>query len=86
MVVRRPLNLAKFKVPKGRVIVLAERCKGCGLCIEYCPKQILDFSDDYNEKGYHYPIVKPGMEDECILCLFCQEVCPDFAIFSEKEE
>lgn len=86
MVVRKPLNLAKFKIPKGRVIVLAERCKECGLCIEYCPKQILDFSKDYNEKGYHYVIVKPGMENECINCAFCQQICPDFAIFVEKIE
>jgi len=86
MAVRKPLNLAKFKIPKGRVIIFAERCKGCELCIEYCPKQILEFSHDYNEKGYHYPVVKPGMENECILCSFCQEVCPDFAIFVEKQE
>jgi len=49
-------------------------------------QQILEFSEDYNEKGYHYPVVKPGMENECILCSFCQEVCPDFAIFVEKQE
>ena len=48
MAVRKPLNLAKFKIPKGRVNIFAERCKGCELCIEYCPKQILEFSEDYN--------------------------------------
>ncbi|AMM41079.1 4Fe-S ferredoxin [Candidatus Desulfofervidus auxilii] len=86
MRMRKPLNLAKFKVPKGKVVIFAERCKGCKLCIEYCPKEILELSHDYNEKGYHYPVVKLGMENECILCLFCQEVCPDFAIFIEKQE
>ncbi|MDL1971880.1 MAG: 4Fe-4S binding protein [Deltaproteobacteria bacterium] len=83
---RKPLNLEKFKIPRGRVIIFEELCKGCELCIEYCPKQILELSEDYNEKGYHYPVLKSGMEDECIYCLFCQEVCPDFAIFSEEVE
>lgn len=83
---RKPLNLAEFKVPKGKVIVFTELCKGCELCTEYCPKEILELSEDYNEKGHHYPVIKPGMEDDCIYCLFCQEVCPDFAIFSEQIE
>lgn len=86
MAIRRPLNLEKFKIPRGRVIVFIERCKGCGLCIDYCPKQILEFSEDYNEKTYHYPIIKPGMENDCVYCLFCQEVCSDFAIFIEEVE
>ena len=32
-----------------------ERCKGCELCIINCPKKILVFSEDFNEKGYYYP-------------------------------
>ena len=31
-----------------------ERCKGCGLCVGACPKQILALSKDrINAKGYH---------------------------------
>ena len=29
-----------------------ERCKGCGLCITVCPKQILALEDGTNIKGY----------------------------------
>ncbi|MDL1956522.1 MAG: 4Fe-4S dicluster domain-containing protein [Candidatus Desulfofervidus auxilii] len=83
---RKPLNLEKFKIPRGKITIFPERCKGCSLCIEYCPNEVLEFSEDFNEKGYHYPVIKPGKEKECIFCQFCQGVCPDFAIFVEKWE
>ena len=69
--------------PRGRVVVLAGRCKGCELCIEYCPQKMLDWSADYNAKGYRYPVIVPGMEQACVACGYCQSVCPDFAIYVE---
>lgn len=64
---------------RGRVSIAKERCKGCELCIEFCPKDVLVLSDDFNFKGYHYPIVR---NDVCINCRLCVTVCPEFAIFS----
>lgn len=48
-------------------------CKGCGICIAFCPKKVLGF----NENG------KVTMLDRenCIKCGMCQMRCPDFAIF-----
>jgi len=65
--------------PHGRVIIAQDRCKGCELCIEFCPKSVLARSKDFNAKGYHYPVIT---KDECINCRLCVTVCPEYAIFS----
>ena len=80
---RTPLDLDRWPIPRGRVVVLAERCKACALCIEYCPVEMLAWSPDYNAKGYRYPVIVAGKKEACIACGFCQSVCPDFAIYIE---
>jgi 2-oxoglutarate ferredoxin oxidoreductase subunit delta len=82
---RTPLDLERWTIPHGRVVVLAERCKGCELCIEHCPEKMLTWSEDYNAKGYRYPVIVPGMEEVCVACGYCQSVCPDFAIYVVSE-
>lgn len=81
---RIPLNLETATKSVGRVIIIPNRCKECDYCITYCPEDVLVFSEDLNDKGYHYPIVVEGKS--CILCTFCSEICPDFAIFTEPVE
>jgi 2-oxoglutarate ferredoxin oxidoreductase subunit delta len=76
---RTPLDVQKVKVPVGRVVIIADRCKGCAFCVEYCPKDVLVMSDGFNKKGYHPPeVIKTG---ECVNCNLCEMICPDFAIF-----
>jgi 2-oxoglutarate ferredoxin oxidoreductase subunit delta len=80
---RRPLDYDQVKVPRGEVRIVAERCKGCGFCVEYCPRDVLAMSEEFNAKGYHPPkVVKSG---ECVNCNLCEMICPDFAIFSVVE-
>jgi len=57
-------------------------CKGCGLCIEACPKKIIRLSDKFNEKGYHYS--ECFDQESCIACKLCYTFCPDVAITIEK--
>jgi len=59
-------------------------CKGCGLCILFCPKKIIVTSSRINNKGYS-PSEIADM-DECIGCKSCAVVCPDRAISIYKEE
>jgi len=83
---RTPLDLDRWPVPRARVSVIVERCKGCELCVDTCPLTMLEMSSDYNQKGYRYPIVSPGRQHDCTNCGFCQSVCPDFAIVVEEIE
>lgn len=61
-----------------------DRCKGCGLCISVCPKQIIEFKDTLNVKGYNPATVKPENMDKCIACASCARNCPDVVITIEK--
>jgi 2-oxoglutarate ferredoxin oxidoreductase subunit delta len=77
---REPLDTADFKPPTGKVVVIKERCKGCDLCVHYCPYDFLKLSKAFNAKGYHYP--EPVEAAACIDCQFCESICPEFAIFT----
>jgi 2-oxoglutarate ferredoxin oxidoreductase subunit delta len=80
---RVPLDTDAIQVAKGIVHILEDRCKGCGYCIEFCPKKVLEFSDRFNRKGYHPPsVVRP---DDCVNCHYCEIICPEFAIFSVED-
>jgi 2-oxoglutarate ferredoxin oxidoreductase subunit delta len=80
---RQPVDRAAVIVPRGQVFVIPERCKGCRFCIEFCPRDVLTESTQTNAKGYRYPVVAAGREDECGNCQFCTIVCPEFAIYTE---
>ena len=56
----------------------AERCKGCGLCIAHCPRELLSLSPNLNSKGLH-PI-RISDPEQCTRCLNCTTMCPDVVI------
>ncbi len=60
------------------VQVDAALCKDCGYCKEVCALDVFARSDDFNASGYR-PYV-PAKVENCIGCLRCLYICPDFAI------
>ncbi len=73
-----------IRIPHGDIHVLVERCKGCGWCVEFCPRDVLEVSDEINAKGYHPPVaVRP---EACVSCGLCELLCPEFAIYVLEEE
>ena len=41
-------------------------------------------AEHFNAKGYHPPEVVDA--DACVMCRFCEAVCPEFAIWLEEEK
>ena len=78
---RQPLDRDRIKIKHGIVHIIEERCKGCGICVEFCPRNLLAMSERTNSKGYHIPKVVD--DRSCINCGLCALLCPDFAIFVE---
>jgi 2-oxoglutarate ferredoxin oxidoreductase subunit delta len=76
---RTPLDTQKVKLPKAEIHILKDQCKECGFCINFCPKKVLEESEEINARGVHPPKIVD--ESKCIICSFCTSVCPDFAIF-----
>jgi 2-oxoglutarate ferredoxin oxidoreductase subunit delta len=60
-----------------------ELCKGCDICITFCPKECFEASERLNRKGYYVP--KIAKEDECVGCRLCELLCPEFAITITNE-
>ena len=75
---RIPLDHDKVKPGHGRIHIIKDRCKGCGFCIKFCPRQVLRESEEFNRKGYH-PVYAAN-EGECPGCGLCEMICPEFAI------
>jgi 2-oxoglutarate ferredoxin oxidoreductase subunit delta len=63
----------KRKLPRGRVTIFPNWCKGCGLCVEFCPVKVLE-----QGPGGRVNVAHP---EKCTACRWCELHCPDFAIF-----
>ncbi len=57
-----------------------EWCKGCGICVHFCPKDVLELNA--KDKAY------AKAPENCIACRLCESICPDLAIeiITEAEE
>ncbi|MEA1975375.1 MAG: 4Fe-4S binding protein [Bacillota bacterium] len=68
---------------KGKVTFNTDICKGCELCIDVCPVNIIVMDNNkINAKGFH-PATVNEME-KCIGCGNCAITCPDSVIKVER--
>lgn len=47
-------------------------CKGCGICVHFCPKNVLEM--DAEDKVF------AARPEDCICCRLCEMRCPDLAL------
>ncbi len=63
---------AAKKGKKIKEIAIREAwCKGCAICVEVCPKQVLVMD---------HLVAKVANLEACIVCGRCELFCPDFCI------
>lgn len=60
-----------------RLVVKEGWCKGCGICVAFCPKNVLALEEQK---------VKIVDIDVCTKCGLCELRCPDYAIYLEEDE
>lgn len=65
---------SKEKRDRGLVVIAEEICKGCGLCVEACPVDVLKLANQLNLHGYH-PARYTGTG--CTACAICFYICPE---------
>lgn len=66
--------------------IAADRCKGCGLCVEVCPRHVLALDEScVNELGYH-PIRLIDAA-ACTSCALCARICPDavYTVYARRK-
>lgn len=68
------------RIGSAYIIIDAERCKGCHLCISICPKEIIGLASHINRMGYTPAAVIEEKAHECTGCTACAMMCPDTAI------
>ncbi len=84
---RQPFDAAEKAPRPVEVRIDRDRCKGCGYCVEFCPRGVLQMSGDLGPKGYDS--VKVVDRSKCLGCGLCEIICPEFAICltpSDKKE
>jgi 2-oxoglutarate ferredoxin oxidoreductase subunit delta len=57
---------------RAEVVVFDNWCKGCGLCVAFCPRQVLEVDGEGK--------VHVAAPERCTACGWCETHCPDFAI------
>lgn len=60
------------------IVIDAEQCKGCGLCVSACPQHVIALGSSINGRGQFFAMAADPRH--CIGCRSCSIACPDAAI------
>jgi len=60
---------------RPKPVLLPELCKGCGRCIEACPKHCIELGEEINQTSGLVPVVIDY--DVCNGCGLCISACPE---------
>jgi 2-oxoglutarate ferredoxin oxidoreductase subunit delta len=64
----------------AHIVIIRDRCKGCGICIEHCPPNLIRIIEgEINALGYN-PASFDDPESKCKACKICAEMCADVCI------
>jgi len=69
-----------------KVKISKDNCKGCQLCVAYCPKGLLGIDSGLNKLGFHPAVFNNKNKNSCIGCRFCVLVCPEGCIEVIKDD
>lgn len=61
-----------------RIEINREWCKGCGICVAFCPHEVLGLDEE--DKAV---VCRP---ENCNLCRMCELRCPDLAIEISRDD
>jgi 2-oxoglutarate ferredoxin oxidoreductase subunit alpha len=64
--------------PTPQISINEEWCKGCHICVEVCPQQVLVVDQGAFLRGFHP--VEVSRPEDCTACRLCELLCPDLAI------
>ncbi|MDD5097610.1 MAG: 4Fe-4S binding protein [Candidatus Omnitrophica bacterium] len=62
----------------AKIVINSDKCKGCLLCVSFCPKGLIKKSQNLNKKGLNFVEFTP--DGDCLGCLQCAVICPDCCI------
>jgi 2-oxoglutarate ferredoxin oxidoreductase subunit delta len=54
-------------------------CTGCEICVDNCIMDVIRMNEETEKAQISYP-------DDCMLCLRCEQECPEDAIYVSPEK
>ncbi|MBM3245730.1 MAG: 4Fe-4S dicluster domain-containing protein [Candidatus Omnitrophica bacterium] len=62
----------------AKITIDKDKCKGCLLCVSFCPKGLIKAAKGLNKRGV--AAVEFKDTGECLGCTLCAVICPDCCV------